>query len=41
MLTDYPDAPANLSVSAKQRLRDVQEVLATRDADNRRLLRHA
>ena len=32
MLTDYPNAPANLTVQAKQRLRDVQEVLASRDA---------
>ncbi len=32
MLTDYPNAPKQLMVQAKQRLREVQEVLATREA---------
>ena len=32
MLTDYPNAPKTLMVQAKQRLREVQEVLATREA---------
>ena len=29
MLTDYPNAPAELTAQAKQRLREVQEVMAT------------
>ena len=33
MLTDYPNADPTLTVRAKQRLRDVQEVLASREAD--------
>ena len=33
MLTDYPNAPPALLKQAKQRLRDVQEVLAQREAD--------
>ncbi len=32
MLTDYPNAPKQLMTQAKQRLREVQEVLATREA---------
>ncbi len=32
MLTDYPDAPKELLTRAKNRLREVQEVLATREA---------
>ncbi len=32
MLTDYPNAPKQLMAQAKQRLREVQEVLATREA---------
>ena len=32
MLTDYPNAPKQLTSQAKQRLREVQEVLATREA---------
>ena len=33
MLTDYPAAPKALVVQAKQRLRDVQEILATRESE--------
>ncbi len=33
MLTDYPDAPKKLLLDAKNRLREVQEVLATREAN--------
>jgi outer membrane protein assembly factor BamD len=33
MLTDYPDAPKALITQAKTRLREVQEVLATREAE--------
>ncbi len=33
MLTDYPNAPEQLTHQAKQRLREVQEVLATRESD--------
>ncbi len=33
MLTDYPNADPKLTAQAKQRLRDVQEVMATREAD--------
>src|SRR6185437_11654054 len=33
MLTQFPDAPKELTEQATQRLRDVQEVLATREAD--------
>ncbi len=32
MLTDYPNAPPELTAQAKQRLREVQEVMATREA---------
>ncbi len=33
MLTDYPNAAPELMPQAKQRLREVQEVLATRESD--------
>ncbi len=33
MLKQYPDAPAKVVSEAKQKLREVQEVLATREAD--------
>jgi outer membrane protein assembly factor BamD len=33
MLTDYPNAPAELTKQATQRLREVQEVMATRESD--------
>ena len=33
MLTDYPNADSKLTAQAKQRLREVQEVMATREAD--------
>ncbi len=33
MLTDYPNAPPELMTQAKQRLREVQEVMATRESD--------
>ncbi|MDQ2802991.1 MAG: outer membrane protein assembly factor BamD, partial [Pseudomonadota bacterium] len=33
MLTDYPNADPKLTTQAKQRLREVQEVMATREAD--------
>lgn len=33
MLTDYPSAPPQLTTQATQRLRDVQEALATREAE--------
>ena len=33
MLTDYPNADPKLTQQAKQRLREVQEVMATREAD--------
>jgi outer membrane protein assembly factor BamD len=33
MLTDYPNAPPQLTAQATQRLRDVQEALATREAE--------
>jgi outer membrane protein assembly factor BamD len=33
MLTDYPAAPAELTTQAKQRLREVQEVMATRESE--------
>jgi outer membrane protein assembly factor BamD len=33
MLKQYPDAPANLTRDAKQKLREVQEVLAEREAE--------
>ena len=33
MLKQYPDAPPNILAEAKQKLREVQEVLATREAE--------
>jgi outer membrane protein assembly factor BamD len=33
MLKQYPDAPANLTKEAKQKLREVQEVMAEREAE--------
>ncbi len=33
MMTDYPNAPPELMTQAKQRLREVQEVLATRESN--------